>query len=107
MLSTSGVVYLRQDPVERKTGKGIYFNTVALAKDPRGGKAKVYRLSIWVPDQKLESAREGLSRGNYVQLRHGELDGTENEAGHVFSQVTTKWDWVEILGVAPQGGRKQ
>ena len=99
-LGVQGIVRVYDTPEERALEDGVFFNFVGEGKDPKvkGGR-KHYCVSIYVPKEKIETAREDLAKGKSIYIRHGDLDGKKNELypTRPLMQVKTSWFNIEPL----------
>jgi len=99
-LGVQGIVRIYDEPTENKLDDGVFFNCVGEGKDPKikGGR-KYYSVSVFVPNEKVEVAREDLRKGSSIYIRHGDLDGKRNELypTRPYMQVRTSWFNIEPL----------
>lgn len=78
-----------------------------VAKDPYKVLRHFYTCSVLVPLKYLETARDKLKPGQFVQVRLGELKGRQTDGGAVFNNIQTKWQWIEFFNGVPEPERKE
>jgi len=99
-LGVQGIVRVYDTPEEHTLEDGAFFNFVGEGKDPRvKGARKYYCVSIYVPKEKIERAREDLAKGKSIYIRHGDLDGRKNELypTRPLMQVKSMWSHIDPL----------
>lgn len=105
-LGTHGIVRIIEEPNRVPLTKGgAYFNCIAEGKNPKKKGARFYyRVSIYVPADKLDEADEEIVKGACVEIKHGELDGnrSQNNVNLILNQVHTAWWDLDFLVAAPR-----
>jgi len=104
MLTVVGNIFIPgSSPVEEKKWKSaVYFTFTAVSKHPtQEGKHCYHKVSIYVPDEHVERARQIIKPGEMLFLRHADLDGRQSEQGAVFSEVKTTWNNIEHMVKVP------
>ena len=99
-LGVYGIVRIYEVPEEHAVGENFFFNFIGEGKDPKvkGGR-RYYNISLYVPKEKVEVAREDIAKGKSIYIRHGDLDGKRNEMypNRPMIQVKTAWSNIEPL----------
>jgi len=85
----------------------VFLNFDLWVKDPYKPRRHLVRVSLLVPTEEIEAAREAITPGTSVQIRIGELYGMRTKSGGVFMTIHSKWKWVEVLKAMPTGQRKE
>jgi len=103
-LSVTGNVYIKPNSlvVENKYKAATYFNFVAVSKHPFKEDRTPHKISVYVPDDKLERARLVLKPGEMIYIRHGDLEATQTAAGAVMAEVKTAWQNIEHMKKIPE-----
>jgi hypothetical protein len=108
LFSVSGIAVISKDEiVERQSQSGVWFNFVVIAKDPYREIRHYYKISMHVPIEYIDLARDAIQVGKFIQIRHGELAGRRLDSGTIFMTVSTKWKWIESIKALPGPDRKQ
>ena len=106
-LSVHGNIYItKQEIQEKKWKKGVFFEFRAVSKHPSKDTRTPHKVTIFVPNEKLERARQVIKPGQMLGIRHAELDGYEHESGTIYSQVRANWNHLEVLRVVPSKERQ-
>ena len=102
-LTAHGNIYITAQEVrEKKWTHGSFFEFEAVSKHPTKDKKIPHKISVFVPDEKLERAREVFKSGQMLGLRHAELDTYKyEETGAIYATIRASWKDLEILKVAP------
>ena len=109
MFTVSGIGVIPKDDqvVERQNNYGSYFNFTLVSKDPYKKQRHYLKVSVQVPSENTEEAREALQPGKGIQVRIGELVGRKLDSGFIAMDVTTKWRWIEPIKALPIPGKKK
>jgi hypothetical protein len=107
-LSVTGNIFIQPSAQiqEKKYKQAVYFSFVAVSKHPYKEIRTPHKISIYVPDDKLERARQVIRPGEMIYIRHGDLDATLTDQGAVMAEVKTDWKSIEHMTKVP-GKEKQ
>ena len=109
MLSVTGIGIIPKGKKikEFQTGKVIFMSFVLATKDPYKNRKQWIKVSVMVPIDKIEKAREIIKEGNVIQIRHADLYGIINDNDTVHMTVNTSWPFIEHLRRIPTPERKE
>ncbi len=110
MFTTSGIGIIPKDckVEERQAPSGAFFSFQLITKDPYKEGRHYVNVSLFVPTEYIERARDSIKPGVVVQVRIGEINGRRSEkSNYVFMTVNTRWKWIEVLKVLPGNERKK
>lgn len=104
MLAVTGNIYIQQQQIQiKEIEKGAYFSFIGLSKHPREDKRCAHSISIFIPKNKVETAKRIIVPGTMLLLRHADLDGHQPiPGGQITATVKTNWNWIEILTRTPR-----
>ena len=107
-LSVTGNVFIKPGTqiTENKYKQATYFNFIAISKHPFREQRTPHKISVYVPDDKLDRARQVLKAGEMIYIRHADLDGNQTDQGAVMTEVKTAWKDIEHMIKVP-GKEKQ
>jgi hypothetical protein len=94
--------------VEKQYGNSIYINLNVIDKHHYNPEKREWlKLSIQVPTDEIEQARQAIQPGRAFLIRFAELGGNKLESGYVAMSLQTKWRYVEPVKAMPQAGIKK
>ena len=106
-ISGIGIVSKEDKIIESQIGTSIYISFVVVTKDPYKNKRHHNKISLQVPMEFLEKARESIKPGKGIQIRLGELTGYKGSSGYISASINTKWKWIEPIKALPNQDRKE
>ena len=105
-LSVNGVIRVCDDPVEVPYNGGLFLNFTAEGKNRRKrGERFYYRVSMFVPEDKVQTAKEELKKGVSLYLHHADLEGNraKSDPNYIYNQIKVTWSGIDMLVMTLQG----